>query len=131
MDLPQTQSSPTVVALIILALLLLLAGLILLQIYLSKRDNRWFGLILPVIFFCLSIVLVFVFMPIRVGISNVLVDGKNQPAEQPTGLLILHLFLTFLVANIPTGLFLLIYFASREKMKRRRELERMAAQELG
>ena len=130
MDMPQTQSSSTVVALLIPTMLLLLAGLILLQIFLSKRDNRWFGLILPVIFFCLSIVLVFVLMPIRMGISNVLVDGQNLPAEQPTALLILSLFLTFLVANVPTGLFLLIYFASREKIKRRKELERMAAQEL-
>jgi hypothetical protein len=130
MDLPQTQSSSTVVALIILALLLLLAGLIFLQIYLSKRDNRWFGLILPVIFFCLSIVLVFVLMPIRVGVSNVMADGQSLPGGQPTALFILHLFLTFLVANIPTGLFLLIYFASREKMKRQRELERMAVQDL-
>lgn len=130
MDLPQTQSSSTVVALLIPTMLLLLAGLILLQIFLSKRDNRWFGLILPVIFFCLSIVLVFVLMPIRVGVSNVMVDGQSLPGGQPTALIILNLFLTFLVANIPTGLFLLIYFASREKMKRRKELERMAAQEL-
>jgi uncharacterized membrane protein YbaN (DUF454 family) len=36
----------------------------------------------------------------------------------------------FLQGNIPTAIYLFIYFACREKSKRRRDLERMAAQDL-
>ena len=47
------------------------------------------------------------------------------------GALIAQLLLVWLLANIPTSIFLAIYFAARGRLRRAREFERMDAQDLG
>lgn len=96
-------------------LLLVLAGSILLQIYLSKKESRWFGLILPFICFSYSLLMIF---------NIALFEGMK--GTEVFGLIASTLFLS----NIPTIILLAIYLGCREKIKRRKDLEKMNIQDL-
>ncbi len=96
-------------------ILALLVGGIFLQIFLSKKKSRWFGLILPVITFLYSLLMIF----------NIAVfDGMTG------GEIFMILASTFLISNIPTIVLLGIYFGCREKMKIRSQLDKMNIQDL-
>lgn len=99
----------------IIALLVILVGAVLLQIFLSKRRNKWLGLLLPCICFGYSLLMVFA-----------MVAYAAMSVRQ-----ILTLFVsTFLIANIPTAILMVIYFACREKFKSDKEIEKMNIQDL-
>jgi hypothetical protein len=89
------------------------AGVILLQIFLSKRESKWPGLILPVIFFCISLLAAF---------GTVIVDDISPFIE--------IVLMAFLLCNIPTCLLLAIYFICRSMQKKRKALDKMRAQDL-
>jgi uncharacterized membrane protein (GlpM family) len=97
----------------IVFVLLLGSGAIVLQIFLSRRENRWLGLILPIITFLISVVYVL----------NVVNVGDTTST-------VIALISVLLWANIPTAVFLVIYFACREKYKRKRNLDKMKTQDL-
>lgn len=103
------------VTIMMFLVLALLVGGIFLQIFLSKKKSKWFGLILPIITFLYSLLMIF----------NIAVfDGM-------TGGEIFILFAsTFLISNIPTIVLLGIYFGCREKMKIRSQLDKMNIQDL-
>lgn len=86
---------------IIIALLLFVA-ITLLQIFLCKRESRWMGLIIPIISFGLSILWI-------LGIPYYLSSSG----------LTFKIFFVFFIANIPTAIFLSIYFILRSNKKRR------------
>lgn len=73
-----------------------LTGIILLQIFLSRTERKWSGLILPVISFLF---------------------GFLYPFNMSAGTLIWQVFFVCLLGNIPTIIFLAIYFACRPKRK--------------
>lgn len=101
--------------LLMIILLIIFVGSIWLQIFLSKRENKWLGLILPFISFSFSLLMVFqihAFEAMRGGELLGLVAS------------------TFLISNIPAIVFLAIYFGCREKIKRRKDLEKMNIQDL-
>lgn len=98
-----------------LLFLLIFAGLVFLQIYLSKKENRWIGLMLPIISFVMSFILSF----------GQIVTHDNVTTSSG-GLIIA----TWLLFNIPTVVFILIYFACREKRRRNKQLEKMNIQDL-
>lgn len=100
----------------IIFLALLLAGSVLLQLWLSRRESRWPGVVLPVLSFLLTLL---------IPLSLVL------PPEGVTVRFVLSAALSWLVANIPTAVLLLIYFSCREKLRRSRQLEQMNIQDLG
>lgn len=103
----------TLIALIIS--LAVLAGVIVLQIFLSKRETKWLGLILPIITFLFSLLTPLNMMAPTDGISFGF---------------ILQMFLALLLANIPTIVLLAIYFACREKLRRKKQLDKMNIQDL-
>lgn len=80
---------------IILALVFL-AGIILLQIFLSRAERKWPGLILPIISFLFSFL---------------------YPFNMVSGTPIWKVFVVWLLGNIPTIIFLAIYFACHPKSK--------------
>jgi len=82
-------------------LLCLIAGIIWLQFFLSRSTNKWYGLILPVIAFMMSMI---VFL-------NVVDTGDLWKT-------ISLLTLAFLLANIPTVVLLIIYLSCRDKRKK-------------
>lgn len=99
----------------LLIILIIMVGAICLQIFLSKRESKWFGLILPFIAFAYSLVIVF---------SFAIYDGM-------TGWNVFTFIISiFLTANIPTIILLAIYFGCREKIKRKKALEKMNIQDL-
>ncbi len=92
-----------------------LVGIILLQVFLSKKNSKWLGLILPTISLAYSVIAV-------LGFANY--DGQ-------TGLgAFMSLVLILVYSNIPTALFLIIYFHYKEKRKKLSELDKMNIHDL-
>lgn len=93
--------------------LLLLVGGVLLQIFLSRRESRWPGLILPLMTFLCSLL----------GPLNVADTGSVSRN-------VLLVAVTLLAGNIPTLVLLAIYWAAREKYRVRDQMERMGKQDI-
>ena len=100
------------VAITLVFVLALLVGGVFLQIFLSKRENRWPGLILPLLSFLYSLLMV---------CSAVAYNGGI-----PWGAILASLVL----GNIPTVILLAIYAACREKFHKRSELDKMQIKDL-
>ena len=100
------------VTIVLIFTLALLAGVILLQIYLSKRESKWPGLVLPILSFVISFL-----YPLNMAIPSV-------------GGFIIALLWGWIIANIPTYVLLAIYFACREKYRKRKQLDKMNIQDL-
>lgn len=117
----------------LIILLLLLAGSIWLQVYLSKKENKWLGLIIPIICFMYSIMIV-LSISIYTNTGNVttrntsmtqnleeraVIDQSSFTLSEKQGLaaILSTVIPVFLVTNIPTLIYLAIYFAAREKQK--------------
>lgn len=103
------------VSISIIVLLILLVGSILLQIFLSKRDSRWPGLVLPGITLIYSLIVVFA-MTAYVG--------------EPIGAVILRVIGIFLLTNIPTLILLAIYFGLRHDKRKNKEINKMNIKDL-
>jgi hypothetical protein len=129
----------------LIIVLLVFAGMIWLQIVLSKRKNKWLGLILPLVTVCFSILAISVTptyvtkSPQTVVEREVTQSGEvveniitNIPQEGSPGAV--PLFFTgaylFLLYNIPTAILLIIYALCRSQQKNKMELERMNIQDL-
>jgi len=126
---------------VIIVMLLFLAGSIWLQIFLSKKKNKWLGLIIPLICFMFSIMTVLsLAMYTNTVITSVadtidgakLTDKTTILQSEKSGMLsmLATAVPVFLISNIPTIIFLAIYFAYREKLKLRTELDKMNIQDL-
>lgn len=97
----------------LLVLLVLVVGGVLLQIFLSKRESRWPGLVLPAISFLWSLLYLFNMMDTGSVVHNILMA-----------------ILTILLTNIPTLVLLAIYRAAREKRRKRSEIDKMNIDDL-
>lgn len=141
------EKTETIDKLILIALaVLIFAGLIALQIYLSRMESRWPGLILPILSFVLSVVLslgqflyIFNGSAGEIQLESVGPDGTVitesvpvEPSEEirgEGGMLVMAVPV-FLLANIPTLIYVAIYCGERGKYRRRRQMERMNIQDL-
>lgn len=103
----------TIIALILF--LLICAAIISLQVYLSKKESKYLGLILPVISLIFSLMYV-------AGIAAF--DSFSQVENY------MALFIAFLVANIPTIILVFIYLGIREKKNMKKELDKMNIKDL-
>lgn len=79
---------------------------ILLQIFLCRKENKWLGLILPAILFLGSLVFLLQVTEVRAMI------------------------LSFLVSNIGTVVYLLIYVGIRRKKKKNSDMDQMKIKDL-
>lgn len=96
---------------------LLVCGLVVyLQIYFSKIESRWMGLILPGISLIISIIMVLNIAEPPVSISMTQRIGMVLSA--------------FLTSNIPTIILLAIYSVVRQKLKRQSEIDKMNIKDL-
>ncbi len=123
-----------------LVFVLFIVGLIYLQIRLSKMKNKWFGLIIPAIFFIFSLLGVFniaAFSSFTKETVNTIDENgvviakqviENSSINVPS--LIFTAVIILLLYNIPTAIFLGIYAISRDKIKKNSELEKMNIQDL-
>jgi Na+-translocating ferredoxin:NAD+ oxidoreductase RnfA subunit len=94
---------------------LLLAGIVVLQIFLSKKDNRWLGLLLPAIFVIFALL----------GAANIAVNSAAAPFQNA-----LSVFSAFLLYSIPSLILLAVYAACREIIKKKKDIDRMNIQDL-
>ena len=97
----------------LIVLLVFVVGGILLQIFLSKRESKWPGLVLPAISFLWSLLYLFNLMDTGSVVQNILMA-----------------LLTILIANIPTLILLAIYWAVQEKRRKRSEIDKMNIDDL-
>lgn len=103
------------VTIALLIIFIAVAGVIWLQVFFSKKENKWFGLILPLLCFGYSLLMI-VSVAVYEGMSHWDIFGLMASI--------------LLISNIPTFILLVIYFACREKFKRKRELGKMNIQDL-
>ena len=82
-------------------LILIFAAITALQVFFSKKENKWLGLILPAIFFVYSLLMVL-----------------SSSFDDMSGWEFLACWHPLLLSNIPTLILLGIYFAYRGKIKR-------------
>ena len=92
--------------------LIFLVSIVLLQVWLSKREGKWPGLLLPIVSFLISFI-----YPLNMAIPSV--EG-----------FFVALILGWLLANIPTIVFTVIYLSCREKLRRSKQLNKMFIQDL-
>ena len=96
----------------IILMLALLVGVPVLQAFLSRRENQWLGLLLPMLTFLYSLVMVCSVTAYEGGI--------------PWGPILASLIL----GHLPTAVLRVIYFACREKFRRRSELDKTRIEDL-
>ncbi len=99
-------------ALIVIAFI---AIVILLQIYLSKRESKWPGLVLPIMTFLFGLL-----YPLNMA----------APSDGVTAGFVFQMLLVWLLGNIPTIILLAIYFGCRGKQRRNKQIEKMNIQDL-
>lgn len=99
---------------VVLSIVLIFTVGVILQLFLSKKSSKWLGLILPMITFAVSLLYVL----------NIMDTGSLWQN-------MMLIVSTLLLSNIPTIILLVIYFACREKLKRKAQLEKMSIQDLG
>ncbi len=99
-----------IVFLFVPVLLAVMVGLGVLQVYLSKGEGKLPGLIIPGIFFFLSLMWVLLMY--------------TRGAE------VVECMLALLLTNIPTYIYLAIYFVCREKYRKKSQMDRMNIQDL-
>ena len=136
----------------LIALLLyiaLFAGTIVLQVYLSRRESRWPGLVLPILSFILALTAALALTLSTAGQRGTLTveeygpDGtvintqttEVEPEPKPgvgrsVGETLIGGVIVFLVANIPTLIYTAIYCGEREKFRRREQMKKMNIQDL-
>ena len=93
--------------------LVFLVGGVCLQIFLSKRESRWPGLVLPLLTFLYALLMVLNIMDTGSVSKNVLV-----------------ICVTLLAGNIPTLILLAIYWAAREKRRVKSQIDKMKIDDL-
>ena len=109
--------------------LIIIIGMTVLQIFMSKKQNKWLGLILPAITVFFSIIAV-------LGISSYTTlteqSGKVilNTVQIPKISVLLTALYVFVLYNIPTAILLGIYYACRENIKKNKEMEKMSIQDL-
>lgn len=131
------------VFLVLVIFVALLGGVIWLQVHLSKKENKWAGLILPILSFCLSLIIALGLTGYRINtatrmqtmdengevISESVID-ENQMQDEDIAPDIAGIIYTFVLCNIPTVVLLAIYFSFRKKKRQQLALEKMSVQDL-
>lgn len=99
----------------LLFILALLAGIIWLQIFLSKKESKWPGLVMPIISFLFGLL-----YPLNMVV----------PSEGVTVGFIIEMIIVWALGNIPTFVLLAIYFGCRGRNRKQKELDKMNIQDL-
>ena len=85
--------------------IIIMFGLLVLQIFLSRAKNKFLGLIIPAVTLIYSFIATF---------GNMIYDGKNT----------LSIVVVFIVFNIPTFILLAVYGATKSGMKKAEQAEK-------
>jgi TRAP-type C4-dicarboxylate transport system permease small subunit len=137
-------NSALIIFLGIAVILVVVIGLIILQIFLSKKKNKWIGLILPMICFIFSIVVVAGIGSYTTLNSTVTVKESDESGnivnsqtvtkdltkDMSVGKSIAYGAMIFIIYNIPTIVLIGIYYASREKQRIESAVDKMKIKDL-
>ena len=127
----------------VLMVLIIGFGLIIgLQIFLSSRKNKWWGLIMPLLGIGYSLIIVGSMVAFNETSTTVTIhtedgtviekvegEGETLPSKN-IGKIVGTSIILFIVSNIPTLIYLAIYFGCREKLKMNQQLKNMQIQDL-
>jgi len=127
---------------IILLFIFLLGGIVYLQIFLSKKENKFLGLIFPAIIFVFSVIFSFGVTPLtttqKVSVQTTteenIITFENSTATSSkiknSSIYYYNMILLFLLYNTYTILLLVIYFSYRKKKTLASNLIKMRANDL-
>lgn len=132
------------IMLIIMGLLVvaLAGGAVILQIFLSKKESKLLGLVLPFLSFATSLWVAFGMAAFNYSTStesqDIDMNGEIiEQIEKPNADVHVHDFpnsatvgVVFTNFNIPTAVLLAVYFACRESLKKKKEIVQMSIQDL-
>ncbi|AEE91085.1 conserved membrane protein of unknown function [Tepidanaerobacter acetatoxydans Re1] len=120
-----------------LILIAFITGIVLLQIFLSKKESKWPGLILPIVCLLISIIAVFNIASFTSAtkIDEEVIDRNGTviqeiipevitQGDQSTPSLVFTIMSVFLLYNIPTAILLGIYYIYRGKRCQKKEIEK-------
>ncbi len=99
----------------IIVTLLFLAGILVLQYFLSRAQSRWPGLVLPILSFLFSLL-----YPLNM----------MAPPEGVTAGFVVQMIVVWLMGNIPTLILLAVYFAVRSRRKNNSEVDKTKIEDL-
>jgi len=113
--------------------LLIFSVVVILQVFLSKTESKWSGVILPAIMFGISLIVSFQFAVRLLNsrsftgmVNGVLVEHTTSMSS-----IIGQTVLIFVLCNIVTGILIAIYAVFRKQRNNQRALEMMRVQDLG
>lgn len=121
---------------ITVVLILIFLGLCVLEFFLARKERKIYGLILPIASFVFAL-LILMLVSFRMNTSREIYDNSGEITEVVETVTIKEesmpvlsgLIYAFTLANIPTFIFLLIFFVSRglkkDGIKKNKELEKM------
>lgn len=96
--------------------------MVILQMFLSKKKNKWLGLIIPSIHFLMAIAFALLLTTTAIGIEEVVMENgeiiENVSGSTDLGVMIFSAICTFLLFNISTFIHLRIYFAYKRLTKK-------------
>lgn len=98
---------------------LIIAGIVWLQVFLSKKENKWLGLILPIICVLIS-------LSAALGLALYVPAGST---ESNVSMIFPALYI-FVLFNIPTAILIAIYAGFRKKRNKNSEMEIMKIKDL-
>ena len=98
---------------------LIIAGIVWLQVFLSKKENKWLGLILPLICVLIS-------FSAALGLAVYVFAGST---ESNVSMIFPALYI-FVLSNIPTAILIAIYAGFRKKRNKNSEMEIMKIKDL-
>jgi len=117
-------------------LLAVCAGIILLQIFLSNKEGKWTGLVLPFISLGIAFMSGFGILMFSAATGTTTLRANGEIIEQTTtqiastSSIIITAVYIFFLCNIPTGVLVAIYAACRGKRNRQYAVEKMSVQDL-
>lgn len=110
-------------------LLLVSVGVIALEVYLSRRESKVPGLVLPGILF-LGELFVLPNVVTNVVMTSAADNAVGGVDSYDVFVTVLNTVLTLLIISMPTIVLLVIYFLCRRGMNRKKQIEKMNIQDL-
>jgi len=108
-----------------------ISGVILLQIFLSKKENKWAGLILPILNFLLSVLIALITHISYLTRASTYVNGTVvEVITDFEGAGIEQIFIILVLRNISTIILLMIYVSCRKNIRNSKALEKMTIKDL-
>ena len=117
---------------VLIAFLVFGAAVTMLQMFLSKTESKWKGLIMPIIMFGISLTASYQFALRIINTRSFtgMINGVYIEHTASIPSIIGQTALIFILCNIVTGIFIAIFTIFRRKTNRQRALEMMSVQDL-